>query len=453
MKRLKVMLIPAIIAGTALLARDAGAVPSFARQTGMSCAVCHTAYPELTPFGRQFKLNGYLLGTKEKVSEKDKSEKVKLEITEVPGLSAMLMATETLVKNPEMPTGTAADGDKHGIVAFPEQLSLFYAGEIAPKMGAFVQITYDPAAGGIGIDNTDVRWVDHYTLGSNDLTLGIDANKNPTVQDVWNTTPAWGFPFAGSAATPGPAAGPVIGALGQTVGGLGAYLYCDDLVYAELSGYRSVPQGGPADPVIANFAPYWRVALQHEMDKHSVEVGTFGYAQKTRPASAAAVDAPDQTQDVGVDGQYQYIGDDHILTAQASWTKETNKWMVSHDGGVGIDGENQYAPTVENATGSLTNLKINGTYYFDRTIGLTVGYFTLTGPEDAGLYAANTTMKPDSNGYVVEVNYLPWRNTKFTAQYTAYGKFDGSAKGYDAPDALRNAADNQTLMLMAWLMF
>ena len=38
------------------------AVPSFARQTGMNCVACHTSFPELTPFGREFKLNGYTLG-------------------------------------------------------------------------------------------------------------------------------------------------------------------------------------------------------------------------------------------------------------------------------------------------------------------------------------------------------------------------------------------------------
>ena len=47
-----------LVLGCAL---PAAAVPSFARQTGMACAACHTVYPELTPFGREFKLNGYVL--------------------------------------------------------------------------------------------------------------------------------------------------------------------------------------------------------------------------------------------------------------------------------------------------------------------------------------------------------------------------------------------------------
>ena len=40
----------------------ASAVPSMARQTGLECEACHTAYPQLTPFGRQFKLRGYSMG-------------------------------------------------------------------------------------------------------------------------------------------------------------------------------------------------------------------------------------------------------------------------------------------------------------------------------------------------------------------------------------------------------
>jgi hypothetical protein len=39
---------------------QAAAIPSFARQTGFDCTACHTAFPELTPLGRVFKLNGYV---------------------------------------------------------------------------------------------------------------------------------------------------------------------------------------------------------------------------------------------------------------------------------------------------------------------------------------------------------------------------------------------------------
>ncbi len=40
------------------------AMPSFARQTGASCSQCHTQSfgPNLTPYGRDFKLGGYTMG-------------------------------------------------------------------------------------------------------------------------------------------------------------------------------------------------------------------------------------------------------------------------------------------------------------------------------------------------------------------------------------------------------
>src|SRR6516164_6144201 len=40
----------------------ANALPAFARQTGQPCSVRHTIFPELTPFGRRFKIGGYTLG-------------------------------------------------------------------------------------------------------------------------------------------------------------------------------------------------------------------------------------------------------------------------------------------------------------------------------------------------------------------------------------------------------
>src|SRR5215471_18955947 len=54
----------ALVGGAALLSpRPAEAVPAFAEQTGQPCKACHVGGfgPELTPFGREFKLGGYTL--------------------------------------------------------------------------------------------------------------------------------------------------------------------------------------------------------------------------------------------------------------------------------------------------------------------------------------------------------------------------------------------------------
>src|SRR5512137_657261 len=47
-----------------LLPQAASALPVFARQTGQNCVACHAGgqFPELTPYGRMFKLTAYTIG-------------------------------------------------------------------------------------------------------------------------------------------------------------------------------------------------------------------------------------------------------------------------------------------------------------------------------------------------------------------------------------------------------
>ncbi|MGA7950314.1 MAG: hypothetical protein WCA45_09175, partial [Thiobacillaceae bacterium] len=44
----------------------AKSIPVFARQTGQNCVACHAGgqFPELTPYGRLFKLTGYTMGSR-----------------------------------------------------------------------------------------------------------------------------------------------------------------------------------------------------------------------------------------------------------------------------------------------------------------------------------------------------------------------------------------------------
>jgi hypothetical protein len=46
---------------------------------------------------------------------------------------------------------------------------------------------------------------------------------------------------------------------------------------------------------------------------------------------------------------------------------------------------------------------------------------------------------------------MAWLNTKFTLQYTYFNEYAGGSANYDG--AGRNAWDNNTTMLMAWLMY
>jgi hypothetical protein len=451
-------------AGVALcvgLSTPVSAVPSFARQTGMACAACHTVFPELTPFGREFKLNGYVLDNIKQVTGIDTSDRQTLALNSIPPISLMAQISYTHTSKPlpdSVLTGALA---KDGDLAFPQQVSFFYAGKIADGLGAFVQITYDGIEDHFGFDNTDIRYAHHLSFGgandnNHNLIVGVTLNNNPTVQDVWNTTPAWGVPYSNSSSAPGASTSAKVdsggGGFGQSVGGLGVYVWLDDHIYAEITDYTSAIPGGahPLDStqsnVVQGSAPYWRLAYEQRWDRNSLSVGVFGLDATVHPGNGTALaGATDKFRDTAADLQYQFIGEDHLATFMATYIHESQTLNASV-----LDG---FAANTDN---SLKTLKLTGEYYYQRRIGGTIGYFSTTGGSDALLYAAapvtgSANNSPDTTGYLFEVNYLPWLNTKLQAQYVAYQKFNGLSTNYDGSG--RNASNNNTMYLLAWLNF
>src|SRR6201993_3167372 len=137
------------------------AVPSFARQTGMACEACHTVFPELTHFGRVFKANGYILSNVKQVQDVTGKKEELLSLGQNVPLSIMAQVSYSEMKTGVPDLSAAAPGvAQNGTAGFPQQLSLFYAGKIAPNFGAFFQITYANDSGTMGIDNTDLRFAD-----------------------------------------------------------------------------------------------------------------------------------------------------------------------------------------------------------------------------------------------------------------------------------------------------
>src|SRR6202045_66793 len=432
------------------------AVPSFARQTGMACAACHTVFPELTPFGREFKLNGYVLDNIKQVTGIDTAGAQTLALSSLPPLSLMaqISYTHTSAALPDSVINGALAKD--GTLLFPQQVSLFYAGKIAEGLGAFIQLTYDGVGDSFGFDNTDIRYAHHLSFGgSNDnshsVIVGLTLNNNPTVQDVWNTTPAWGFPYSGSRVAPGQIASAQIdGRLGQSVAGLGVYTWFDDHFYAEITAYTAAVPGGthPLDSNQSNVAhglsPYWRLAYEQRWDRHSISVGTYGIDTKVHPGNGTALQGPtDRFKDIAADVQYQFIGEDHLATVLATYIHESQTLDASV-----ID------LFAAHANNNLKTFKLAGEYSYRRKIGGSLGYFNTTGSADMTLYApapvsGSANNSPNTNGYIAEVNYLPWLNVKLQIQYVGYEKFNGLKLNYDGTG--RNASDNNTLYGLVWL--
>jgi hypothetical protein len=449
------------------IALPAAAVPSFARQTGMACAACHTVFPELTPFGREFKLNGYVLDNIKQIKGITTENRETLSLNAVPPVSVMLQISYTHTGKALPDSAVSGALAKDGDVLFPQQASIFYAGKIADNLGAFVQLTYDGVGDSFGFDNTDIRYARHFSFGSgaepdkHTMIVGVTVNNSPTVQDVWNTTSAWGFPYSGSSVAPSPITPTKLdsgaGGIGQNAAGLGAYAWFDDSLYAEVTLYAAAIRGGahPLDStqssVIHGVSPYWRLAYEYRWDRNSLTVGTYGIVAKEHPGNGAALQGPtDQFTDTAADVQYQFIGEDHLFTILSTYIHENQKLDASV-----LSGTNQ--------SDSLKTFKLTGEYSYQRTIGGTLGYFSTTGSADPVLYPSqdatglpipvggSLTNKPDSRGYVGEVNYLPFLNTKLQLQYTHYSKFNGLSNNYDG--AGRNASDNDTLYLLGWINF
>ena len=445
--------IAALVCGYVLLgASSANALPSFARQTGQGCPICHTGgnFPELTPFGRDFKLNGYTLSTGE---------------SDIPPLAVMLGTGFTNTRTGQPPEAAPRYGPNDNFAL--EFVSVFYGGKIIDNLGAFAQSTYSDTKMNYNWDNTDVRLTAPFELFDHDVVLGADFNNNPTVSDIYNTTPAFGFPFTSASLAPTPAASTLIeGHFAQQVTGLGAYSMVDDTLYSEFSLYRMLPKDTQrtfgihpvGETEIESVAPYWRVALHRDWDVNSVEAGTYGLFANTFPGRVRDF-GTDKFVDYGVDAQYQYITEHHYAGLYANFIHEDQTLGASQAAGVSA-----------NSSNSLNSLRLRGSYFYSQDwskYGFTVQYFRINGSKDTGLFTpspihGSANGSPDSNGWIFELDYLPfintaplsfwpWAQVKLSLQYVAFNKFNGATRNYDGFG--RDASENNTLFLLAWFAF
>ena len=256
MSKIRWLFAAAVVIGT-MAPQTSRAVPAFARQTGMECAACHVGSfgPQLTQFGRMFKLGGFTMGDN---------------ITNpLEHFSAMVYAGYTDVADKLAPGTMSPPNDRFGRdnTWTIDQASLFYGGKIYGGVGAMLQATYKDPNRSFAWDNSDIRYADTVDVGGTSLLLGVTLNNNPGVQDAWQGTPAWKFPYLSPTITSTPSYNPLIlGAQAQKVIGGGVYGLWNDWVYGELSTYSGFGagdgrllgmMGGDTAARLNNFNPLW----------------------------------------------------------------------------------------------------------------------------------------------------------------------------------------------------
>ncbi len=427
----------------------AHALPSFARQTGEECVACHVGGigPQLTPHGQKFKMGGYTDG-----NAKDQYW--------VPfSGQGIVTFTHTDKKQPE----DAADTfNKNDNLAFQEG-SLFLAGRYYGDFGGFVQETYSGVDHLWSWDNVDLRYARTLQLGGKDTILGLSLNNSPTTQDPFNTLPAWNFPYVSSDLTPGFDGEPLLaGGLGQVSAGLTAYGFFDNWLYAEAGAYHDLGKQflhrlgvAPDDRVdTSGLSPYFRVAATKEFNHQSASVGLVMLDSDIRPDPTLG--SKDKYRDFGVDASWQYLGTRrNMFAVNARYIHEKQTLHATFEGG-GADSAKQH----------VNEYNLNGSYYWQNTVGFTLGLFGTSGKRDNTLYApedldGSRTGKPDSRGEIFQIDWTPfgkedswmapWANLRLGLQYMAYDKFNGSMNNYDG--AGRDASDNNTLMGFLWFAF
>jgi hypothetical protein len=432
-----------IAAAFALLpALPAHAVPAFARELGVPCAVCHTVAfgPVLTPFGRNFKLHAYALGAHKTIP-----------------LSADLIASfnHTAVDLPAIPHFSSNDNTALNAV------DLYFAGRIADHLGAFVQGTYDGIARHAAWGVLDVRYARDFTFGGTGTLLGVSVNNFPTVQDPWNSTYAWQLPVPGVRFFNGPNAAPQIDGFFATQAlGATAYTLIDNAVYLEAGGYRKLSDRLQRDVGIPNpeaehgidgSAPYWRAALQKSSGPHYASVGILGFSPHAQTPSERSVGSDNYT-DLGYDATYQFAnGGPHTFNFNASYVHEQQRLFGALAGSSAISNH-------------LDQVNLNGQYAYRQTYSITLAYFDIRGNSNALLYPpgplfGSANSSPDSRSFTLQLEWIPFGkadsfarpflNMRLGLQYIAYTKFNGGNTNYDG--AGHSASDNNTLMLFVWL--
>jgi hypothetical protein len=441
-------LVVLVLFGALTVCPDALALPSFASQTGMPCSRCHTLSfgPTLTPYGRQFKLNGYSWGDGEHPMP----------------LALMIQGGFSHVDAPvPEPLARHFSTNDNGSV---DQVSAFYGGRITEHSGAFIQVTYSGEDRRTTWDNTDVRYARAVSLGGMDAVVGLSLNNNPTVQDLWNSTPAWAFPYISSRLVPHPAAATLIeGSFAQTVLGATAYAMVQDHVFLEAGAYRGLSDrwlnnvgiGADASPHVKGAAPYWRLAYQTDHKPYYFSIGTFGIAAKLQPDPTV----PDTNRytDLGFDATYQYYASDSpfTLTVNTSYIHEKQDLTATFNAG-GSD----------LASNHLNTLRLDASLGYRQMWSAGVGVFDTTGATDLTFYGAaplsgSNNGSPDTRGYVLQFECVPfgrvdawagpWVNIRLGLQYTGYLKFNGGTSNYDGFD--RSARQNNSLFLFSWMAF
>lgn len=402
MKKITILLFGLVLFfAIGLLPEESGAVPSYARQLQKPCTACHTIWPNLNQYGRQFKVKAYTDVSPEwQMINKDNLNL--LYIFPVSARAVFLPYT----KEQDRVAGINTNSTELDSVA------LFLGSRVFDYGGVFASAEWSPDDGTIHIPTVKLAF--QYPLGEGN-TLGLVAFKGlPTSADPFNTlggrdraltfgdesipwilTKGWTFSFWSE----------------ENLGVVAHGYFLGNRLYAAVGAMRG---GDSADAGFGftddknrdPFDGFARLAWDQKLPNGAVTLGGAWYTGKQRLLASDGSTLFESTVNRGyADASLeQNFGEDHLVEVQAlfGYGKERNVF-----GG--------------DETRKFSGFLAEGSYFFQRTVGL-IGAYNMIHVNDVlasdPSFTGTGTDENRKRTWLVALNYLPWLNTKVAVQYS-----------------------------------
>ena len=296
-----------------------------------------------------------------------------------------------------------------------DQISLFAGGRITDYAGAFVQGTFDGIASAFHLDNTDLRLTSPFSVGDTELRLGLDINNGPTVQDPFNSSYAWGYPYVSSVLVLVPTAQPLLagGLIGNSLGAT-VYAWYDRSLYLEAGLYNTYGPSllsytgnayGPG--ATANPAPYCAPPMSGTGTASPPISAGFSCIPTSipRPRPSPAMARTGKTATLTMRSIAATNGSATGRISSRCWASSTTKTRTSP--------ARSATGSASQQDNSLNQIRANVTYYYQQTYGATVAWQKTWGSPNPLLYTpapltGSANGKPNSNAFIFEADYVPF---------------------------------------------
>ncbi len=420
------------------LAQRSEAVPSYARQTEKPCTACHTIWPNLNEYGRQFKVKAYTDAS----PDWDVINKDRLNLFYIFPISARIMFIPYQTEQDPSGVTPAATKPGYGNGGYNansteiDNMQLFVAGRIYKYAGVFTSIESGSVPNGDSSGNFNLAVAklafahplpDGGTIGAV-LFWGL-----PTAADPFNSLGGWDRDVA----SPDDETLPWVLTKGWTGSfwsgsnyGLAVHGYfLGNRLYAAVGALRGgdvsdadtlsgdfmhqlANDGNPfssAKSVNGNpFGGYARLAWDQKLSNGAV---TFGGAVYTATEDAYNANTGDAAS-THVNRQYidasleQNFGPDHLVEAKAIYGFGQESGLTPLEHGAGTLGPGD--------TRSFNGGAMEADYFYQRTYGIVGQYNWVT---NSNVQADDFDPATSQHTWLVGLNYLPWLNTKLQFIY------------------------------------